>query len=112
MNAAEVSFQRHYPIALKALAEHMLEHNLPAPSDIYTAEVLVDGRRVQAIRVHLHGEHTHLPWVSSVGVDATETEPVDGGRGLRVEWYVRLPGSGIQFRLVGHRAHSLSSVPA
>lgn len=99
------TFAKQYPIALAAIAEHITSHGLPAPLDILTVDELRGGGSMgHAIRLHLAGQHTHQPWLDTVEVDAVETEPMDSGLGgVRHQWTVRLPDTGIRLQLVGYQ---------
>lgn len=112
MTTTTETFTRQYPIALAAIAAHIQDRGLPAPIDIYIVDELRDGRTTKTIRMHLSGEHTHQPWLDSVHVDGVQTEPGLGGRGLRHQWFVRLPDTGIRLQLVGFRFEALTAVPA
>lgn len=102
------TFHKQYPIALAAIAEHMSAHELVAPLDIFVVDEFRDGRMAKAIRLHLGGQHTHEAWLESVIVDGVSTEPTDAGHGVRHEWFVRLPESGIRLQLVGYRHEALA----
>lgn len=104
------TFNKQYPIALQAIAAHTQAHDLPAPVDIYAVDEVRDGRLDKIIRLHLPYQASHAAWVSSVHVDAEETEPADGGRGTRHEWMVRLPDTGIRLRLVGYQHAALAVI--
>lgn len=84
-------------VALLAIAEHMVEHKLPFPFDIYPT--FSDGR--PGLRVAVSGTGQQQRWLNSVTIDSEVQEPTGLGR-LRMAWMVRLE-SGIRFELVGHR---------
>lgn len=106
------TFNKQYPLALAALAEHMQTHGLPAPRFIDVVDDFDAGRLDRVIRIYLPGEHTHQPWVTSVCVDGEAVEPAASGLGVRTEWTVRLPDTGFRFQLVGFTHHRLQAVPA
>lgn len=85
-------------IGLFAITQHMLDHDLPVPADIYLSHE--DGR--DSIRVLVSGAGQQMRWINTVHIDDEHQEPVAGGR-LRMAWSVRLD-CGITFELVGHRA--------
>lgn len=106
------TFQRQYPLALIALGEHIAAHQLPAPVDIYVVDEVRDGVLNRIIRLYLPNQTTHQAWLDSVHVDGQQDEPADSGLGVRTEWYVRLPETGIRFQLLGYRHNVLTAVSA
>lgn len=94
-----------------AITQHMLDHDLPVPSDMYPSYDHETGR--DSIRVTISGAGQQMRWLNTVNVDAEHQEPSGPGR-LRMAWDVRLD-CGIRFELVGHRAGDalhVAGVPA
>lgn len=92
------TFAAQYPIALAALANHMLGHQLPPLHEIHQ-----DG---QDIVLRLSGGVGLVDaWIASVDVVEENSEVVDFGKdlGLRSVWKVRLPDTGIRFTIIGYR---------
>jgi hypothetical protein len=85
-------------IGLFAITQHMLDHELPVPHDIYLE---TRGGR-DTLRVLVSGAGQQMRWLNTVHIDDETQEPVGLGR-LRMSWTVRLD-CGITFELVGHRA--------
>lgn len=84
-------------IGLFAVTQHMLDHDLPVPADIYVSHE--EDR--DAIRVLVSGAGQQMRWLNTVHIDEEQQEPVSPGR-LRMAWKVRME-CGIRFELVGHR---------
>lgn len=103
------TFQKQYPIALVAIAEHITEHQLRAPLDIQADADL------GLISILLPGLSSHADWLNTVHVDSEDSEYRTPPPGmlepyLRTRWTVRLPASGIKVELSGLRPLPLSVV--
>jgi len=94
------TFQAQYPLALAALATHMLEHGLPAP-------YAIDQAHGEIVVRLTGGVNAVEAWIVSVAVDRETNEDTDlgGVEGLRSAWLVRLPDTGFRFTFVAYRPY-------
>jgi hypothetical protein len=86
-------------IGLLALAEHIAQHQLPFPMDIYSPA----GLDAPYLRIRVSGAGDQMRWLNTVHVDGETSEPLDTGDALRLTWHVRLPDTGTRVELVGLR---------
>jgi hypothetical protein len=64
-------------IGLLALAEHIAQHQLPFPMDIYSPA----GLDAPYLRIRVSGAGDQMRWLNTVHVDGETSEPLDTGAG-------------------------------
>lgn len=89
------TFSKQASVAILAIAQHTVEHQLTVPMSID-----VDSRD-QSIRIRVAGGHEQ--WLNTLCIDDEVNEPGSVATFLRTAWSVRLPESGVRFELVTYR---------
>lgn len=90
--------------ALLALANHIADHLLPPPADIY--KPLEEAGWAIDLR-----PNTITPWLNTLVIDEernTTVHPIsDGAPYVRSQWQVRLPANGTRFTITARRVYPL-----
>jgi hypothetical protein len=82
------------PIAMYAVAQHMLDRGLPAPLSITSPSPCTDGTASIQVGVFAHQVDA---WAASIDVDTETVTPTDTVTGYeRVAYDGRLPDNGIR----------------
>lgn len=94
-------FRKQAPVALLAIMQHMVEHNLSAPWSIDVSP------GDQAIRIRLMGTD-HQAWLRTLTLVEEHNEDHDRPGWLRTAWVVQLPATGVVFDIVTYREQPLT----
>lgn len=81
------------PIAMYAVAQHMLDRGLPAPLSITAPSPCTDGTASIQVGVFSHQVDT---WVESIDLDAETTSPITLQGYEQVAYDGRLPDTGVR----------------
>jgi len=106
MTTTTETFNKQYPIALQALAEHIQTHHLPPLTAIDIVEDHHHGAApaTKMIRLRLPATTAQQDaWLNSVCIDDEVSFEVDQGH--RHLWSARLPDTGARFELAALRCH-------
>jgi hypothetical protein len=89
------TFEKQATVALLAIMQHSVDHDLSVPMSIDVAS------RDQSIRLRVATGHAE--WIRSLVVDAEDNEDGQLPGFVRTSWQVRLPETGVRFDLVTYR---------
>lgn len=90
------TFRKQAPVALLAIMQHAVDHNLSAPFSIDVSP------GDSSIRIRLMGAE-HEAWMSTLNVLEENNEDHDRVGWVRTAWVVQLPATGVVFDIVSFR---------
>lgn len=87
---------KHAPLAIIAILQHQLAHDLSTPwaIDISPGD--------SSVRIRLMGRE-HAAWMATLVVVEENNEETPEPGFLRTSWRVRLPDTGVEFDIVTYR---------
>lgn len=87
------------PLGILALAQHMVDHTLPAPYSIDAPNPCL-GDKTLIVRL---GGSDLVPWLESLHLDSAHSEPCSLADYQRERYECRLPDSGVQVTVTSLR---------